>query len=171
MRFWFLAGIGALAAFVRPGLSQAQSRDSVWVWNPRCANPTMIEFRLQFDRAVVYRTLIPICRMPRDSEDGHLDIPFTPQRAIVWYGYRSDEDSLGHDRGDTTAANTKFTIGIWQAGGEPDLIELGFSALANDGDHMNSIHLLWPRRTERSEMAPGLVVETRPAPRNARAQH
>ena len=63
----------------------------------------------------------------------------------MWNGYRSDEgDSTKNDVGDTTAAGTPFKIDLWQAGGEVDAIELGVTASAHDGLHMNTIHVLRP---------------------------
>jgi hypothetical protein len=163
MRLVLLAGLSLLAAWLAPAGLHAQAHDTVWVWNADCHNPTLVDVRLRLDRAVVFRTSIPICRMERQFENGRVRFRFTPHRALVWYGYRSDKDASGHDPGDTTAANTPFDAGLWQAGGETDAIELGFSALASDGDHMNAIHLLWPHRASRTVMAAGLFLETGPA--------
>jgi hypothetical protein len=150
---------------------QAQEHDTVWVWNPRCRSPTIIAIRVRLDAATVYRGSIPICRWERRFEKGKARFRFTPRRPLVWYGYRSDEGTSAGDVGDTTAANTPVEIDLWQAGGETDGIELGFTALANDSLHMNSIHVLSPTKPRATTMAPGLVLETWPAAQPRQAPH
>jgi len=144
---------------------RTQDHDTVWVWNARCHDPTIVAIRVRLDGAVVYRTSIPICRWGRLFEKGRASFRFTPPRLLVWYGYRSDEGDSTQDVGDTTAANTPFEIELWQAGGEADAIELGFLAIASDGVHMNSIHMLWPTKPTATMIAPGLVLETWPEAR------
>ena len=81
----------------------------------------------------------------------------------MWYGYRGDEgDSTKKDVRDTTAGGTSFEIDLWQAGGEVDAIELGVTASAHDGLHMNTIHVVRPGAQSRTMLAPGLVLETWP---------
>ncbi len=159
---------GLIASFVLVSMSlgasaiHAQDHDTVWVWNARCHDPTIIAIRVRLDGKPVYRSSIPICRWERQFEKGRAGFRFTSRRPLVWYGYRSDEDDSTRDVGDTTAANTPFEIDLWQAGGETDAIELGFTALASDGLHMNSIHLLSPKKPSSTTMTPGLVLETWP---------
>jgi hypothetical protein len=119
----------------------AQEHDTVWVWNTECHNPSIIAIRVRLDSTTLYRSSIPTCRWERGREKGKSRFRFTSLRALVWYGYRSDEgDSTKKDVGDTTAAGTPFEIDLWQAGGEVDAIELGVTASAPDGLHMNTIH-------------------------------
>jgi hypothetical protein len=80
----------------------------------------------------------------------------------VWYGYRSAEGDSTKDSGDTTAAGTAFEIDLWQAGGKVDAIELGVTASAPDGLHMNTIHVLQLGARSETTLAPGLVLETWP---------
>lgn len=140
----------------------AQESDAVWVWNEKCPNPTMIMVRVQLDGATVFRKSISVCRWGRNFEDGKASFTFVPHRPMVWYGYRSDPGNGTKDLGDKIPANTPFEIDLWQAGGESDVIELGYSAIARDGIHMNSIHLLWPTKLSKSILAPGLILETWP---------
>jgi len=158
-------GVVLLSTSLATSALQAQDHDTVWVWNARCHDPTIITIRVRLDGAAVYRAAIPICRWERRFETGRASFRFTPRRSIVWYGYRSDEGDSTRDVGDTTAANMPFEMDLWQAGGETDAIELGFSALASDGLHMNSIHVLWPTKPSATTIAPGLVLETWPAPK------
>jgi hypothetical protein len=157
-----------IASFVLVSMSvaasslDAQDRDTVWVWNARCHDPTIIAIRVRLDGKPVYRSSVPICRWERQFEKGRASFRFTPRRPLVWYGYRSDEGDSTRDVGDTTVANTPFEIDLWQAGGETDAVELGLQAVASDGLHMNSIHLLWPTKRSSTTMAPGLVLETWP---------
>ena len=140
----------------------AQARDTVWVWNAACHHPSMIAIQVRLDSTTLFHRSIPICRMERRFENGRASFRFTPHRALVWYGYRSDEDASGKDPGDTTAPNTRFEVDLWQAGGEVDAIELGVTADAPDGLHMNTIHMLSPTERAEAVLAPGLVLATWP---------
>jgi len=142
----------------------AQGRDTVWVWNAACHHPSMIAVQVRLDRTTLFHRSIPICRMERTSENGKASFRFTPRRALVWYGYRSEEDESGKDPGDTTAANTPFEIRLWQAGGEVDAIELGIAAVAPDGLHMNTIHMLSSTERSETELATGLMLTSWPDP-------
>ncbi len=162
MRTALVASLVVMSTSVAASALHAQDHDTVWVWNARCHNPTIIAIRVRLDEVTIYRTSIPICRWGRLFENGQARFRFTPRRPLVWYGYRSDEGDSTTDVGDTTAANTPFRIDLWQAGGETDAIELGFTADAKDGLHMNSIHFVWPTKRSTTTMAPGLVLETWP---------
>ena len=139
-----------------------QGRDTVWVWNAACHHPSMIAVQVRLDSTTLFHCSIPICRMERRFENGKASFRFTPRRALVWYGYRSEEDESGKDPGDTTAANTPFEIRLWQAGGEVDAMELGVAAVAPDGLHMNTIHMLSPIERSETELATGLMLTSRP---------
>ena len=143
----------------------AQQSDTVWVWSARCQSPSRIEIRIRLDSSTVFRSHVPICRWNRQMGQGRARFGFTSKRAIVWYGYRSDEGGAGKDSGDTTAANTRFEIDLWQAGGEADGIQLGVTAAAPDGLHMNTIHIVKPLERSQTILAPGLVLDTWPASR------
>lgn len=140
----------------------AQGNDIVWVWNSQCHKPTHIALRVLLDGKTIYFRSLPLCQWERRFEDGRASFSFTPKRTIVWYGYRSDEGEGKKDPGDPTAAGTSLEVDFWQAGGETDLIELGYDVAANDGLHMNSLHLLWPTKKSTTIMAPGLILETYP---------
>ena len=139
---------------VSPVMLRGQQHDTVLVWNIKCHSPTMIAIRVRLDSTTLYRSSLPVCRWERQYEDGKSSFRFSSPKALVWYGYRSDED--------TTGANTGFEIKLWQAGGEADAIELGIIAEAPDGLHMNAIHMLLPGERNETTLASGLVVETWP---------
>jgi hypothetical protein len=140
----------ALSFAVAP-TAHAQDADSVWVWNARCPTPTNVALRVLLDGKTMYATSLPLCRWERRFEEGKAGFRFTPARPLVWYGYRSDEGDGTKDPGDTTAAGITLQVEFWQAGGESDLIEIGYTVAATDGIHMNSLHLLSPteKRTQR----------------------
>ena len=125
----------------------------------------MIGLRIRLDSATLHRSSIPICRWERRFEQGKIIVRFTPHRPLVWYGYRTEEGDSTKDPGDTTAANTPFELDLWQAGGEPNAIELGVAAAAGDTLHMNMIHMLWPGQRSETILSPGLVLETWPEAR------
>ena len=132
----------------------AQEHDTVWVWNARCHGPTMIVISVRLDSTTLYRRSVPICRWERRFESGKSSFRFTSPRALIWFGYRSDED--------TTPAKTPFEVKLWQAGGEGGAIELGVVADAPDGLHMNAIHMLLPDERNETTLADGFVLVTWP---------
>ena len=151
-----LAAFGALTA-------SGQSKDPVWVWNPRCPEPTVLRLEVRLDGTTLHSTSLSLCRWTREFEQGKAGFRFTASRPLVWYGYRSDPEDGSKDPGEATAAGTAFDVDFWQAGGEADAIELGYSVSAADGLHANSVHLVSPVEKARTTMAPGLVLETWPA--------
>ena len=142
--------------------SQRSDAELVWVWSSRCPAPTHVALRVQLDGKTIYSSSLPLCRWDREHDTGKTSLRFTPARALTWYGYRSDEGDGTKDPGDTTPAGTALEIQFWQAGGESDAIELGYTVAARDGLHMNSVHVLSPTQNRTSTMAPGLVLETWP---------
>ncbi len=140
----------------------AQDEDRVWVWNPHCPKPTPVTLQVRLDGTTVYSISLPLCRWQRDFEKGKASFRFTPTRPLVGYGYRSAPGDGSKDPGDTTPAGTALDVDFWQAGGEADVIELGYSVAARDGLHMSSFLGLSPTQRSTTTMAPGLVLETWP---------
>ncbi len=158
-----LSAVLLVAVFLAAAPSiEAHDHERVWVWNSRCQTPTRVALRVLLDGTAVYSTSLTLCQWEREFEKGKATFRFSPPRPLVWYGYRNDEGDGKPDSGDTTAAGTTLEIDFWQAGGEPDVIELGYTVAASDGLRMNSIHLLYPAERRTTTMAPGLVLETAP---------
>ena len=160
-------GLALVAAMSCVTVLHAQDHDTVWVWNAECHDPSIIAIRVRLDTTTLYRSSMPICHWERRFEKEKSSFRFTPRRALVWYGYRSDEGDSTKDLGDTTAANTPFEVDLWQAGGEVDAIELGVTADAPDGLHMNTVHILWPSKRSQTMLAAGLMLETWPEGRTS----
>ena len=145
----FLA-LGLVAAMQ----GMAQGDDVVWVWNRNCPRPTRVGLRVRLDGKDVYRTSLRLCRWDRRFENGKGSFRLAPPRPLVWSDYRSERD--------VTPAGAPLDFDFWQAGGEADLVLLGYSVLARDGIHMNSLHFLSPTEKRTLAMAPGLILETWP---------
>ena len=157
-----LVFLAMLVSTPASAIPQVQRSDSVWVWNPRCPTATKVALRVRLGGKTLYATSLPLCRWDRQEEKGKTSFRFVPARPLVWYGYRSDEGDGTRDLGDTAPRGTSLEVEFWQAGGESNAIELGYSVSASDGPHMNSIHILSPTQRRTSTMAPGLVLETWP---------
>ncbi len=56
-----------------------------------------------------------------------------------------------------------FDLQIWEAGADPDELLIGVVAEAQDGLHMNTIHIAHPLATDTTEVADGLLLITAPA--------
>ena len=136
--------------------------DTVWVWSPRCAKPTMLALRVRLDGQAVYTASLPICLWERQYEAGKASFRLTPKRTIVWYGYKTDEGDGTPDPGDPTPAGRALDFELWQAGGEPDAIELGCIVSDAQGLHTHTILAVSPTKRNTSTLAAGLVVETWP---------
>ena len=147
--------LGAAAA------AGAQDGDLVWVWNQQCVKPVPVALQVRLDGKNIYSTSLALCQWGRQFEKGKASFRFTAARALVWYGYRSDDGQGSKDPGETTPAGTRFEVEFWQAGGEKDAIELGYMVAAADGIHMNALHLVSPTEERVSTMAPGLILVTR----------
>lgn len=132
----------------------AQGDDLVWVWNRNCPKLTRVALRVRLDGKDVYRTSLRLCRWEQRFEKGRASFRFTPPRALAWSGYRSD--------GEVTPAGTALRFDFWQAGGESDLVLLGYTVMTRKSIYMNSLHFLVPNEKQTSEMAPGLILETWP---------
>jgi hypothetical protein len=154
----FLVAMG----FVGSHSAQAQENDIVWVWNSHCPKPIFVALRVSLDGIPVYATSLPLCRWERRFQDGKSGFQFTPNRPLIWYGYRSDEADGKADPGDPTAAGSTLTVDLWQTGGESNAIELGYSVESGGQLYMNSLISMSPNKAATTTLAPGLVLETRP---------
>ena len=143
-------------------VARARDTDLVWVWNRHCQTPVDISLRVRLDGKSVYATTLQLCRSDRAPEPGKASFQFTAGRPVVWYSYRTDSEDGREDPGDPTPAGTPLTVDFWQASGESDVIVLGYSVVAGNAIHMNSLHTLSPTNTVTTTMAPGLVLETGP---------
>lgn len=151
-RFYMVLFVVALV--FDPTAAFAVGSNGVWVWNPHCPKPIHVALKIRLDGKMLYTKSLPLCQWTRKFEAGKTSFKFTSHRKLIWRGYRSDHDQ--------TAAGTVFTVYFWQAGGETDGIELGYSVASKNKLYMNSLHLLRPTKESKTVMAPGLVLETRP---------
>lgn len=134
----------------------AQQHDTAWAWFTRCHQPRNVALDVHLDQKLIYRSSFPICHVERKNEpQKRVAFSFNAPRPIVWKRYRSDE-------GDTTAADTRFEVSVWQAGGDLDDLLLGVGVSAGDGLHMNTIVIVWPNKSNVSQLADGLSVTSHP---------
>jgi hypothetical protein len=138
--------------------ADAGGRAEVWGWFASCEIPNLsLEVRL--DRKAIYKSTVPICQAERSTfqrEDHWLvRFSFTPNRAIVWKGYRDDDSN-------TTAPNQPIEGDVWLAGSDPDKLLLGVSFSMRRVGYMNTIHIAHPFKRDETEIEPGLLVTTEP---------
>jgi hypothetical protein len=118
----------------------------------------VIEVRL--DEDTLYKGSFPSCRASRSSshsqgQASRLEFSFRPERAIVWQGYREEDD--------TTASNDRLECQLWQAGADADAMVLGVTFSDGRKIFMNTLHIMKPGERTESEVADGLVLITHPA--------
>ena len=152
----FIATIMLFAAVAGPAV--ASQEGPVWFWFATCGGPVM-KLEVRLDQNIIYQSSFPLCRAERSSAHSEgqkktLDFVFNAPRAIVWQGYR-DEDN-------TTDPNQEIKGNIWLAGADPNTMILGVSFVSRGSIYMNTLHIAYPDRREVSEIEPGLVVITEP---------
>ncbi len=119
----------------------------------------MMKLEVRFDQKIIYQSSFPLCRAERlsthsEGQKKKLDFVFDAPRAIVWQGYR-DEDN-------TTNPNQEIEGNIWLAGADPDAMLLGVSFTSRGSIYMNTLHIAYPNRRQVSEIEPGLLIITEP---------
>jgi hypothetical protein len=145
-----------LAVTASPAL--ASQEEPVWFWFASCGGLVM-KLEVRLDQNIIYQSSFPLCRAERSSvysegQKKKLDFVFNAPRAIVWQGYR-DEDN-------TTDPNQEIKGDIWLAGADPNAVILGVSFVSHGSIYMNTLHIAYPDRREVSEIESGLVIITEP---------
>ncbi len=140
------------------GRALASQEGPVWFWFTTCGGPVM-KLEVRLDQKTIYQFSFPACRTDRLSTNNVgqkkiLEFVFNAPRAIVWQGYR-DEDN-------TTNPDQEIEGNIWLAGAEPDAMILGVSFVSRGAIYMNTLHIAFPDRRHVSEIESGLVVITEP---------
>jgi hypothetical protein len=120
----------------------------------------VLEIRL--DNAIIFKSSFPVCRayrssIPPTTRPRNLDFVFKPPRAIVWEGYR--------DQDNTTSPKQTIKGQIWLAGSDPDDLLLGLAFTTPGNIYMNTIHVAHPGKRDQTEVERGLVVTTYPIKR------
>jgi len=118
-----------------------------------------MKLEVRLDQKTIYQSSFPACRTDGLSTNNVgqkkiLAFVFNAPRAIVWQGYR-DEDN-------TTNPDQEIEGNIWLAGADPDAMILGVSFVSRGAIYMNTLHIAYPDRRHVSEIEPGLVVITEP---------
>jgi hypothetical protein len=144
------------AAIASPAL--ASQEGPVWFWFATCGGPIM-KLEVRLDQRLIYQSSFPLCRSERSSAHSEgqkkkLEFAFKAPRAIVWQGYRDEDNTTGPDQ--------EIEGNIWLAGADPDKMLLGVSFMSRDSIYMNTIHIAYSNRRSVSEIEPGLVVITKP---------
>jgi hypothetical protein len=144
------------AATAGPALASQEGPVSFWF--ATCGGP-MLKLQVRLDQKTIYQSSFPACRTERLSANSVgqkkiLQFVFNAPRAIVWQGYR-DEDN-------TTNPDQEIEGNIWLAGADPDAMILGVSFTSHRSIYMNTLHIAYPDRRQVSEIEPGLVVITEP---------
>jgi hypothetical protein len=144
--------------FILPVAAQNDD-EPVWFWFSTCGGPVMkIEVRLY--KELIFQSTFLLCHAKRSSKDsqgqsaGKIEYSFTASRAIVWSGYR--------DQDDRTLPGSRFTGYLWQAGAGADHLIIGVQFVGSEMIYMNTLHIAYPDRKVESEIADGLKVITYP---------
>jgi hypothetical protein len=157
MRTGRLTAFAAALLLLVP-LARASEEGPVWFWYSTCGGPTMV-IEVRLDKQLLYKTAVPLCLAPRDDsrtqrETHPVVVRFTPSRAIEWSGYR--------DQPDVTRPGQELELTLWQAGADPDDLQIGVSVAGDEMLYMNTIHIAHPKKRAESAIASGLVVVTYP---------
>ncbi len=130
------------------------SPSQVWHWYGQCYASRKINLRVFLNHQVIYNVVFPICRSETNvaSKRG--------MRKKFSFHFRVDTKIFGKE---FAALGVKNVEGdVWQAGKDPRLIVLGISFMTKSYVLLNSIHLVWPDRISKTNLAEGLILETHP---------
>lgn len=118
-----------------------------------------MKLEVRLDQKIIYESSFAIYR--KNHSDSYDMIPekslsfiFNAPRAIVWQGYKDDDE--------ITAIDQKIECDVWLAGTDSDLLILGVSFMGQNSCYMNTLHIVHPGLREESIIASGLVIITVP---------
>jgi hypothetical protein len=136
---------------------RANADEPLWFWYSSCGAKSIV-LTVAFDHELIRADKIPVCRAERGSAAGagqqkRISFPFYPGRKIQWLGYPSTV-AAGE-----SPASAKLRIDIWEAGADPDAMILGISIVGAERIYMNTVLGVQLDRANKTEIAPGLVVE------------
>jgi len=142
----FTVLVSAPAVAQSPSLSEKS--DVVWTWSKRCDGDHKLGVTIRLDGKVLYRGVLPVCRGSQDAEDGRVQFHFAGGHTFQGeYRTRSTDSIEG---------------GIWQAGGESDVLILGISFDSSKQILLNTLHIARPEKQTSTELDKGLFVTTYP---------
>lgn len=128
--------------------SRTKAADNVWIWSRGCLGGYELGVTVRLGSKVLQHAVLPICQGSRDAEDGRLRFRIAG----------SDLRLHGYD----TGPSDSIEADIWQAGGEPDALILGFSLDAAGDSRVNTLHIAKPDRRVSSDLGRGLTLTTYP---------
>jgi hypothetical protein len=138
----------AASAVAQGPVSRLDARETVWIWSNRCANDHRLDVTVRIGSKVLDHAILPICQGNRDAEDGRLSFHISGSE-LHRHGYsRRSSDSIEAD--------------LWQAGGDPDALILGFSLESTGQIHLNTLHIAKPDAKVSSDFGRGLTITTFP---------
>jgi hypothetical protein len=146
--FTFLIAASTVAQGPGSGLG---AREGVWIWSNRCMGDHRLDVTLRIGSKVLDHALLPICQGNRDTEDGRLSFHI-PGSELLRHGY-------------STRSSDSIEADLWQAGGDPDALILGFSLESTSHIHLNTLHIAKPDAKVSSDLGKGLSITTFPIAR------
>jgi hypothetical protein len=129
----------------------AQAGSAVWRWFADCPATHRLAIRVTLDGAVLFDTVVPICRT-QVWDKRVLSFVFSAPRAIAWSGYR--------DEARRSSPGERIRGDIRLAEGDDDGLLLGVRFSTSRGVLSNTVHGAAPRRLTRSSIVRGLVIVT-----------
>lgn len=125
-----------------------QAKQNVLVWFGDCNKPLLVVIELSFKSTQIYRTVAPVCKLPREAE---------PKDKILKFTFKDVHQSLfGEPRGEEIEGN------IWEAGGDPGDVILGLTFSTGRREWLNTIAIAYPDKESTMELATGLSIKTYP---------
>jgi hypothetical protein len=158
-RGWLIAGLAALAPVAGAGQSSRPSpNDVVWHWYGPCAGKDSLVLDVTLDGQPVYRSTFPICKQRRG------DIKPEPQQRMLEFHLNAAPKRF---RAGSEKGVQSIRTNVWEATQETYGIRFGFSFSTEERVLLNTIHVARPGASARSEQVRGLVITTRPVPKQA----
>jgi hypothetical protein len=136
------------------GQSAPPNSGDVWFWFGACKDGKTMGVELSVDGETVYHSTFRACRMNRTETNSDREA-----KAKTTFHFPG-----GHTFQDTyhTAKREQIECDIWQAGADPNDILLGVAFATHDQILLNTIHVVRPDKSTRSELDDGVVIKTYP---------
>ena len=129
-----------------------EAHGAVWHWQ-ECADPTFMRITVEAGGERLLETTIPTCHLDRED--------FAPEKRQRMIEFPATRLATALD----ARASRHLTGNVWEAGAEPDGLALGISFQSDDRIHLNTLHFAALATRTRTQVAPGVFVETTALPR------
>ncbi len=139
--FAFISGVAVSIAALG-----GSANNLVVSWSEKCPASKKLTVELLVDGQRKYRKTISICQIERNTLPG----------GTMSTTLQTERSHFGEPR------LTLLEAVFWEAGADPDALVLGVSFASKERVWLNSLHVAFPDKEARTELAPGVSIKSYP---------